>query len=555
MISNFLKNGRFLFLRRQSNILSAAAVMTLAYGFSMLLGILRDRLLVARFYSCCSPDLDSYWAAFRLPDFVFQLLVIGALSAAFIPVFSEYLEKDKKEAYKVSSSLINVVFVIFLLLSVFIFIFAKPLSHLITGGFTTAQINVMVNLTRIMILAQLFFLISNFLTGIIQSYERFLVPALSPVVYNLGIIVGIIFLSPTMGIYGPALGVVLGSLLHLLIQIPLALRLGFIYKPFTFNFSHPGVKEAMKLMAPRTLSLAVNQIGVTISLFLATSLTAGSLTIFYLAQHLMQLPVRLVGVPIGQAALPLLSRKRNQELEEFKEIFLSSFWQIIYLVLPITAILLVLRIPVVRIAFGAKTFPWQATLLTGKTLAFFTVAIVAQSAIQLLIRAFYALHDTRTPLLISLFSVLLSTFLSFWLIFNLSWGVLGLAIATSVASFAQVFLLFLFLNRLVKGFKRQRVVTPILKMSLVVTLTAFSLWLPMRFLDRYILDTTRTINLVILTIVVSLLGFVVYALLSKIFKIEELEVFWGLTKKIGKWRQILSQSEEILESPVRSEQV
>lgn len=552
MVVNFFKNGKILFLRRQSNILSAAAVITLAYGLSMLLGIVRDRLLVARFYACCRGDLDSYWAAFRLPDFVFQLLVIGALSAAFIPVFGEYLEKDKKEAYRVSSSAINIVFSVFLVLSLLVFIFARPLSELITGGFTKVQLDQMANLTRIMILAQFFFLASNFLTGVIQSHQRFLIPALSPVVYNLGIILGILVLSPFFGIYGPALGVVLGAIFHLLIQVPLALRLGFVFHPFTFDFDHPGVREIARLMTPRALSLGIGQIEATVSLFLATSLAAGSLTIFYLAQHLMRLPVRLVGVPIGQAALPLLAKKRGKDLDQFKEVFLSSFWQILYLVLPATAILLILRIPAVRIAFGARGFPWKATILTGKTLAFFTLAIIAQAVIQLLVRAFYALHNTKTPLLISLFSVCVNVALSVWFIFRLSWGILGLAVATSVASFLQAILLFIFLDRAVGGFERRKITIPALKMGGVTFLTAFTLWVLMRFLDRFVLDTTRTINLIILTIVVTLVGLLVYIFLSRLFKIPELEVFLTLTRKIGRWQEILSESEEIIEPQVRS---
>jgi len=552
MAVNFLKNGKVLFWRRQSNILSAAVLISFAYGLSMVLGILRDRLLVSRFYACCRADLDTYWAAFRLPDFVFQLLVIGALSAAFIPVFSEYLEKNRSEAYRVSSSAINIIFSVFLVLSFLVFVFARPLSSLITGGFTSTQLLKMANLTRIMILAQFFFLVSNFLTGVIQSHQRFLIPALSPVVYNVGIIVGILAFSPFMGIYGPAIGVVLGAILHLLIQIPLALKLGFVFHPFNFDFHHPGVREIGRLMAPRALSLGVSQIEATVSLFLATSLAAGSLTIFYLAQHLMRLPTRLVGVPIGQAALPLLSKKRNKDLEEFKDIFLSSFWQILYLVLPATAILLILRIPVVRIAFGAQSFPWQATLLTGKTLAFFTLAIIAQAAIQLLVRAFYALHNTQIPLLTGAFSAILTILLSIWFILGFSWGILGLAVASSISSFFHFFLLFFFLSKKVGGFEKKKILTPGLKMGTATFLTAFLLWILMRFLDRFVLDTTRVINLLVLTFAVSLIGLSFYIFLSKILKIPELKVIWALTRKLGQWQKVLSETEEIIEPQVRS---
>lgn len=551
MIKNFLKNGKIIFLRRQTNILSAALVISLLYGTSMLLGILRDRLLVSRFYACCPGDLDVYWAAFRLPDTIFQLLVIGALSAAFIPVFSEYLLKDRKEAYLVASSLINILTLVFLVLTGLVFIFARPLSELITGAFSSNQIDLMVNLTRIMLAAQLFFLFSNFLTGIIQSHQRFIVPALSPVVYNLGIILGITFGAPVLGIYGPTIGVVFGAFLHFLIQFPLGLRLGLFWRPF-FDFRHAGVREVARLMLPRSLALAADQIEASVALFLATSLTAGSLTIFYLAQHLMQLPVRLVGVPIGQATLPVLSQKKEGEIEEFKRIFLASFWQIFYFVLPVTALLLILRIPIVRLAFGAKGFPWSATILTGRALALFSLAIVAQAAIQLLIRGFYAFHDTKTPLFIGVVSVICNIFLSVFLSFFLGWGILGLAVAASLASFLQVGLLLFYLNRRVH-FNGRALWVPFLKMSAATFATAVFLWVPMRLLDQFIFDTTRTVNLLILTIIASLVGLLVYLALSWVFRIEELKTALVLLRKIGQWRQILAESEEILEPPIRSQ--
>lgn len=549
MIKNFLENGKVILFKRQTNILSAAFVIAVFYGASMLLGILRDRLLVSHFYSCCRSDLDVYWAAFRMPDALFQLLVIGALSAAFIPVFSEYLMRSKKEAFEIASSLINLLTLIFVVLASLVFIFARPLSEMITGNFSPSQIDTMTNLTRIMLLAQLFFLLSNFLTGIIQSHQRFLVPALSPLVYNLGIIAGIILLSPFLGIYGPTVGVVLGALFHLLIQLPLVLKLGGSYR-FSLNFRHPGVREVGRLMLPRTLALAVSQIEATVALFLATSLTAGSLTIFYLATHLMQLPVRLVGIPVGQATLPVLSQKRSEDLEEFRKIVLSSFYQILYLVLPATAILLVLRVPVVRIAFGARGFPWSATLLTAQALAVFSLAIIAQALVQLLIRGFYALHDTKTPLFIGISSVLVNVFLSIWLTFNLGWGILGLATASSIAGFLQVVLLFLWLDKQV-GFRKKDLVLPFLKIGIATLMTAFFLWIPMRVLDQYILDTTKTVNLVILTFLATLVGLLVYVVFSWLLKIEELSIFLSLIKRVGQWRTVLQGTEEILEPQMR----
>jgi putative peptidoglycan lipid II flippase len=544
---DFWKNGTGILFRRQTNILSAAFVLMVAIGASSLLGIFRDRLLYARFYSCCGEQLDAYLAAFRIPDMIFQLVVIGAISSAFIPVFSSLLEKNKKEAHLVASSFMNIVILVFFSLSVVVFIFAKDISGAITASFTENQIDLMSGLTRLMLGAQFFFLLSNFMTAVIQTHQRFLLPALSPLIYNLSIIGGIYFLSGSWGVYGPAIGVVIGAFLHFIIQIPLSLKLGFRYVP-TIDHRLKGVRTMSKLMLPRTLSLAVTQVELTVSLFLSTSLPAGSLAIFNLAQNLMSLPVRLVGTTIGQATLPTLARDfSKKELPEFKEIFTTSLLQLMYLALPASGILLVLRVPVVRIAFGAKTFPWEATLLTGRVLAFFFFAIFAQAATQLLIRAFYAIHNTKTPFLIGFLTVVVNVFLSIFLTFNLGWGVLGLAAANSVASLAQAVLLLIFLDRQLGHFDRRALFGPLLKITFASSLMAIFLWLPMRLLDRFVLDTTRTADLVLLTATATLSGTAVYILLSYFLKIKELESYLGLAQRVGKWRDILSESHEVIE--------
>jgi len=205
----------------QKGILSAAGVLMAAVFFSRILGLLRDRFLAGAFFNpATSWQLDVYFAAFRLPDMIFQLLVVGALSAAFIPVFSQYLFTKKAEAWHIASSVITAGLVLFFLLASVLAIFSLPLSRLIAPSFSTAQLQLMSNLTRVLIIAQVFFLVSNFLTGILQSHHYFLVPALAPIAYNLGIIFGIVFLSPVFGIYGPALGVIIGAFLHFLVQVP-----------------------------------------------------------------------------------------------------------------------------------------------------------------------------------------------------------------------------------------------------------------------------------------------------------------------------------------------
>ncbi|MCX6816976.1 MAG: murein biosynthesis integral membrane protein MurJ [Candidatus Beckwithbacteria bacterium] len=519
-------------LRPQPDTLSAASTLMFAVFLSRILGLLRDRFLAGAFFNPLSSwQLDVYFAAFRLPDMIFQLLVVGAFSAAFIPVFSHYLIKEKHEAWHVASSVINIGLALFMILGAVLFIFARPLSHLIAPNFSVDQLNLMTVLTRILLLAQACFLVSNFLTGILQSHHYFLIPALSPIAYNLGIIFGILVLGPMFGIYGPALGVILGAFLHFLIQVPLVKSLGFNYR-FSFDFRHPGVKRIGRLMFPRTLALAVSQIELTMAVFLATSLSVGSLAIFYFAQNLNNLPVGLFGATIGQAALPTLSQNVSRDsLDKFKTLLLSSLNQALYLSLPAGMILLVLRIPAVRLAFGARTFPWEATILTGKVVALFAISVFAQSAIQILVRGFYALSNTRTPLYLAIAAVFTNVAFSILFIYQFHFGVLGLALGVSLASFLHAALLLFFLARLTGGFDRHLLFIPFLKMSLATILTGFSLWIPLRVLDRYILDTARTLDLIILSIITTLIGLTVYSVFSKILKIRELDSFTVLIKR------------------------
>lgn len=531
MVSQIFQNSKNLLSRRQSNILSAAGVLMAAVFFSRILGLVRDRFLAGVFFDAVTSwQLDVYFAAFRLPDMIFQLLVVGALSAAFIPVFSQYLYHKKTEAWHIASSVITVGLILFTLLASLLIIFSLPLSRLIAPSFSPIQLQLMSNLTRVLIIAQAFFLVSNFLTGILQSHHHFLVPALAPIAYNLGIIFGIVFLSPILGIYGPALGVIIGAFLHFLVQLPLTKSIGFKYKP-SLDFDHPGVRRIGRLMLPRAIALAVSQIELTVAVFLASSLPAGSLAVFYFAQHLNALPVGLFGATIGQAALPSLAQNFSRlSFGKFKNLLTTSLNQVLYLSLPAGMILLILRVPIVRLAFGTKNFPWQATLLTGQAVALFAISVFAQSAIQILVRGFYALSNTRTPLYLAALAVLTNVGFSFLLVFRFDLGILGLALALSLASFLHAGLLLFFLSRLVGGFPRESLLTPFLKMSFATILTGFSLWIPLRLLDRYILNTTKTLDLIILSVITGLIGFGAYLFLSKALKIKELESFLGLIK-------------------------
>ena len=556
MVNNIIKNSQKLLANKQNTILSAATVITFASLLSALLGFVRERILISYFFHQYRDQLDAFRIASRLPELAFQLLVIGALSAAFIPVFSKYLNKDEEEAYTISSSIINIVLIIFLIVSVIVYIFAEQFIGLITSvEFSPDQIILAAKLTRVMLVAQFFFAISNFLTGMIQSHQRFLVPALSPLAHNIGIIAGIILFTPIFGIYSAAIGIVLGSFLHLIFQVPLAKKLGFVYKPI-LNLKHKGVLEMVKLMPPRTLTISINQIEFIAIGYFATALSAGSLTLFEIAQRLMTAPVRIFAVPIGQASLPFLSKESNQEnLNQFKSTVVKSLHKILYLTLPAATILLILRIPLVRIVYGAKTFPWEATITTGRVLAILSLSIFAQSAHHIISRAFYALENTKTPFIIALCAMITNISLSAFLTFKLKAGILGIATALSISSILHFIVLLYALHKQVGGFNSKNLLFPIFKMISATIITGIFLWVPMRFLDQFVFDTTKTIHLILLTITVGIIGFLVYVILSKLFKIDELNEFKKLFNKIGNWQKALKQSDEVIESSSPSQEI
>lgn len=547
MVAKLLKQSSNFFSKKQNSILSAATILMFASFASRILGLLRDRFLAATFFSGSEWQLDVYNAAFRIPDMLFQLLVLGALSSAFIPIYTNSLKKGEEKSWQIVYSVISISSLAFIFISLIFFIFSKQLCQIIAPNFSVEQINLMVNLTRIMLFGQVLLSVSNFFTGVLQSRKRFLLPAIAPLFYNLGIILGIFFFSPSAGIYGPTIGVLIGYLLHLLVQYPLIKKLGFSFRPM-LGLKIQEVRKIGKLMLPRTLGLAIEQIELTIAVALASAMTAGSLSIFYFSQHLHALPVGIFGITIGQAALPVLSQETGLfgPYNKFKETFLNSFKNILYLALPSSVLLLILRIPVVRIAFGARNFPWEATLKTGQTLSALSISIAAYAVIQLLVRAFYALEDTKTPLYIGLVTVITNVFLSIFFTQSLDLDVFGLALAISISGIIQAFALFIALDFKLKHFNLSDYLSDVIKMLIASFLTGIALWMPMRLLDKFVLDTTRTIDLIILTVVVTVIGLLVYLAISKILQIDQLTQFTKLFSRFGQYKNIFAETEESL---------
>ncbi len=527
-----------LFVKKQKSVGSAAFVLALMVFTSRLLGLIRDRMLASRF----DPDeLGVYFAAFRLPNLLFELLVMGALTSAFIPVVTKYLTQNKDDdARSMVSSLINISLIILLLLALPFFIWTKEFSKMLAPGFSDVQIGQMVSYTRFMIAFQVTpLLIGNLFTGLLQAYQLFLVPALAPVIYNLGIIGGIVFLTPALGLMAPVVGVGIGAVLFLAIQILLIVSVGYRYK-FEFRYRHSGVREVGKLMLPRTIGLAIGQIDTTVDLILASLLGARMVTIFNFAQHLQQLPIGLFGTTIAQAALPALSiSEALKDREQFKRVILRSLHQILFFVLPLSVFFIVLRVPIVRLVFGASRFDWSSTVLTGMTLAMFSISLFAQAASQVLARGFYALYDSKTPVFVGVLSIAVNTILSIYFIQVLHLAVWSLGLSTSIASFLNSFLLFIILDKRLGYFPRATLILSPVKMIIAALVTAITLYIPMKLFDQLVFDTTRTFGLLLLTGTAGFVGLFTYSFLSWVFGVGEIRSFIHLLRKVSKTSTVL----------------
>lgn len=518
--------------KKQTTVGGAAGILALMMFLSRVVGLLRDRLLSTYF----GPDeLGVYFAAFRIPNIIFELLVMGALTAAFIPVYSKFIATEREEeAWRLATTLINISVGVLFIFSIPLYILSPFVSRLLAPGFTDQQLSMMTAFSRFILLFQVApLLVGNVFTGILQSHSLFIVPAIAPVLYNIGIIIGVVLFSSVWGLWAPVVGVAIGAALFLIVQVPLVFRLGYRYRG-EINPKASGVREVGRLTGPRMFGLAVSQIDITMDLILASLLGARMVTVFSFAQHLQQVPIGLFGTTIAQAALPFLSQlSAKEKKEEFIDTVQKSIHQILFWVLPASVLFAVLRIPIVRLVFGTSRFDWQATVDTSLTLSAFSISLFAQALIHLLARGFYALYDSKTPVSVGVVTVLLNTLVSalFILVFHLPVWSLGLS--TSIASIVHAGTLLYLLDRKISGVISRKLIIPIINMGIATFGTGVSLWIPLKLLDQLVFDTTRTFGLILLTGISAGVGMAAYFFLAWVLGVTQVHAVVRLTQKIG----------------------
>lgn len=513
-----------------NRLVPAALLLGLASLGSRLVGLLRERILATTLGATAT--FDAFVAAFRLPDLVFNLIVIGALSASFIPLFTDKLIKGKRgqekrgeeKAFSFAASVLNIMVVVVAVLCLAYSLAAPYLMPLITPGFSPETSALTIQLSRIMAWQPILLAISFVLSGVLNSFQRFVAYALAPIFYNLGIIIGVLFFLPRWGVNGLAWGVVLGAVLHMAVQVPSAWRIGWRWQP-RWQWKSLEMRAMWRMMVPRVIGLAAQQVNLIVVTIFGSGLLAGSITAFHLANNLQYLPVGIFGLAFAQAAFPTLAEHvARRQQTAFLQTLTKSFRYILFLVIPTSVFFFLLRAQIVRVLFGDGAFDWEDTFLTFETFGVLIISIFAQATIPLLTRAFYVQQNTKTPVIISLISIVVNVVLAIWLAPR--YGVQGLALAFSLSAIINLVLLLARLHWQFNGFNDREVLLSLTKIAVAAFLAGLALQ-GLKYPVAAIVDMQRFWGVFIQLVVTAGGGVVVYVGLCWLMKCEELQ---GLCK-------------------------
>jgi len=505
-------------------IARAAGTVMIAFVLSNIMGLVRQ-VLVSRTFGT-SQSMDAFLAAATFPDFLFSLLAGGALASAFVPTFTGFLAKENRdEAWRLASAITNLVILTLSLASGLAALFAPALVRhilfVLKPELDSAIQSMTVDLLRIILIAPTIFGVSGLLMSILNTHQKFWLPALAPVFNWVGWIIGIIFLVPTMGIYGLAWGYVIGACLHLIVQIPGLLRLeGRHYIP-TFGVGNPAIAEVARLMAPRLLGVAAVKINFVVNAMIANGQVEGSLTAINVASMVMTMPLFIIAQSIATAALPTFSAQvARGELSEMRSSLAATLRSVILLSLPATIGLILLREPIIAALFQYGEFDALSTQMVSWALLWYTAGLVGHSIVEILSRAYYALHDTKTPVVIGTIAMGLNVIFSFgfaWIFSQLSWmphG--GLALANSFATALEAIALFIIMRKRLNGIEGKSIADGAWRVTLSALGMAIGLLLWIQF--------TGGMNRWIVVLGGVAIGGIIYLLGIVILKVPEIKL-------------------------------
>ncbi len=542
-MDKFLDKTRKFIFAEQGGIITSTLILSSMIVLSRIFGFLRYRILSGYFEK---ELLDVFFASFRIPDLVFEILITGALTSSFIPIFIKY-QQNKKELEMIVSSIINILSIALICFTALLFLFLDFLIPTITPGFSAEKIRLVVLYSKILLIAQLPFLVyGNFLTGIAQANKTFFISAVAPVLYNVMVILITFFFARQLQLLAPIIGVIVGSFVFFIIQIPVLMTLKLTYF-FRIQITN-GVREFFSMIGPRILTVLLAQIDTTIDLTLSSLLGAGSYTIFYFAQHLQLLPVSVVGIAFGQASLPYLTEMHEKnKTDELKNIIVSSILNLFFLTIPFMGFFIVARTPLVRMFFGGEKYDWYATVQTAYALSYFALSLPFHAIYYFLTRCFYALLDSKTPFIMSLITIAINTGLSVFFVLFLKLPVWGLALSFSISMIINVLLLLLLLSLKISGLDLWSLLKNSLKIILSLSIAFPLTYFFIKLTDGLVFDTTRTINVFLLLCTSAFLYIILYLMTAWFLNVKEIFLLTGFVLRAKQYRKRITSFYSVYE--------
>ncbi|MCL5666683.1 MAG: murein biosynthesis integral membrane protein MurJ [Patescibacteria group bacterium] len=527
-------------LENNFSISSAAFIIGFFSLLTKFLALYREKLFASTFGQ--NRILDAYFSAFRIPDFITNLLILSTLSVAFLPVFTELLTKDKKKAEETANYTFNATMLAVAAICLALLIFSGYLTKKLVPGFDGQSFYNTLKLTRLFLLSPLLFTVSTLLGGILNAQKKFLVTSIAPALYNLGIIGGVIFLYPKFGIMGLGYGVILGAVAQVAIQWAAVFKYGFAWH-WGINWANRHFKKIAALYIPRIFTFDLSLVTLMLGTILGSQMAAGSIAALNQAYNLEAVPIGIFAFSLALASFPVLSEYyATKNPQAFLKTLLATVQQILFFMVPISVLMLVMRAYIVRLILGYGNFTWQDTIRTFNVLGIFSFSLFSQSLTTFFSRAFYARQNTKTPVIINLAAIGLNIILT--LVLSRRFGVEGITAAFTISSIFSALALFAAIRHVLakeqygelsghqatKNFDKALAwsTVKIVIASLAMGLASYGLI----YLVEPLVNTRTVIGILVQSGMASLVGIGVYLGIGKLLKLNEVEYFIDLFRKI-----------------------
>jgi len=516
---------KFKTFEKNFTIAKAATIVGFFTLITKLVAIYREKLFASTFGQ--GPILDSYFSAFRIPDFISNLFILSTLSVAFLPLYAGLLTKDKEKANQLANTILNTSALSIAGFCLILYTVSRPLTHYLVPGFTDGQFEDTLRLTRLFLLSPILFTFSTIFGGILNAKKKFFISSFAPILYNFGIIFGVIYFYPHFGIIGLGYGVIAGAVIQLLLQLTASVWEDYKYR-LNFNIRSEDSKKLWKLYIPRIFAFDLSNITLLLGTIIGSALVPGSITALNQAYNLQAVPIGIFGYSIAVAAFPVLSEHfARQDYKAFTTTLRRSINQMMFFIIPVSVLTLIYRAYEVRIILGYGKFDWNDTIRTFQILGIFSFSFISQCLTTLLGRAFFARQNTKIPVAINIFAIVINTI--FGIILGNAYGVIGLAVAFVIASIFNAAVLYILLRRQLEkdvpkneegilNFFDRDLYTSIVKICTASIIMGIISYIGLKFMGQFV-DTHTVIGLVIQCGVSGLLGifgFFISALLMAI---------------------------------------